>query len=159
MGTSSGSRLTPHHHWPWKRTLQILVQCAGGDNEDAHYQRYYKTMPSGLDFPCQAKSIWRRSVLLLLTEAVGWASVPEWCRRRCSGSYFDGVLLRMIFTPHLSSGLSSDLILDLPTTAIQSTSEGHLTFVSRRPFYSFRKPCATLYTTFRGNHTSSVELE
>ena len=112
MGTSSDSRLTPHHHWPWKRTLQILVQCAGGDNEDAHYQRYYKTMPSGLDFPCQAKSIWRRFVLLLLTEAVGWASVPEWCRRRCSGSYFDGVLLRMIFTPHLSSGLSSDLILD-----------------------------------------------
>ena len=73
--------MTHHHHWPWERTSQRLVQRAGGDDQDTHYQRYYKMMPSGLDFPCQAKSIWRRSVPLLLTEAVGWASAPEWCRR------------------------------------------------------------------------------
>ena len=41
LGKSSGSRLTPHHHWPWERTSQSLVQRAGGDDDpDTHCYRH-----------------------------------------------------------------------------------------------------------------------
>ena len=80
----------------WRgRPRHTPVQRAGGDDQDIRYKCYYKMMPSGLDFPCQALEVDLEAFRALAADGSGVRG-GHLCARGISTLVF-------IFFSHMSS--------------------------------------------------------